>query len=478
MSDAIAITHAIKDKVYSPKEVVQYYINQLKKYNEMYNVLADERFDEALEDAKHVDIHRPFAGVPILTKDLHQSVKGLKSSQGSKLLKDNIALKDDCFVQRLKQLGFIILASTSVPEFGLKYVSDSQLYGTVHNPLNPYFHAGGSSGGAASAVKANLIPLATASDAGGSIRVPASFCGLAGLKPSRGAMPIGPLRWRAWQGAGTSFALTSSVRDMKLLYYHLQAQQIESPFKAQRQSYAHLYESPLQAPLKMAYSLTDYKGHAYGRDAQEAILEAVELLRSLGHIVEEVTFPFQSREDLLLMYGRLMASETAASFTSIEEKRGRAVQVGEVEASSYVIARYGITIPAYQLSLDINQWDQLAAKACQFFTDYDAFIYPSTSVTAPASQEKFPNEKLLTGISYDALSNDDYIRLGKEAIRQITSLSPQAYLANMTGLPAISLPLYKNAESHMPIGVEFMAGKNKDNLLLLLAESLEPYFKK
>lgn len=479
MSDAISITHAIKDKVYSPKEIVTYYIQRLKEYNDLYNILADQRFEEALIEAKQVDLRLPFAGVPILTKDLQQSVKGLKHTMGSRLYQDRIATADDNLVQKLKKLGFIILGSTNVPEFGLKYVSDSQAKGTVFNPLNPYFHAGGSSGGAASAVKANLIPLAMASDAGGSIRVPASFCGLTGFKPSRGAMPMGPDRWRGFQGAAVPFALTSSVRDMKLLYYHLQSQQMQAPFQATRQSYRTLYETPLKQPLHLAFCLTDATGRPFEGEAKKAVLSAVELLTSNGHQVEEVPFPFQATELLERMYGRLLACETAALFEGVRRQRGREIVQEEVEDTSFVLAQYGKHIPAYQLSLDIHQWDQLAAQAEQFFDRYDALLYPSTARTAPAASESFPQADLFEGLHQgELLSGDDYRQLAQAAIHQIVALSPLACLANLTGQPAISLPLYKNPESHMPVGVEFLTKRNHDDFLMLLAEYLEPYFKK
>lgn len=229
--DATAMAIAVQTGQTTPLELVTQAIYKAKKLNPTLNAITSERFEAALEEAKQRDFSGlPFAGVPIFLKDLGQELKGHSSTSGSRLFKEYQATKTDLFVKRLEALGFIILGRSNTPEFGFKNISDSSLHGPVNLPKDNTRNAGGSSGGAAALVSSGISALAPASDGGGSIRIPASFNGLIGLKPSRGRMPVGPGSYRSWQGASVHFALTKSVRDTRNLLYYLQMEQMESPF--------------------------------------------------------------------------------------------------------------------------------------------------------------------------------------------------------------------------------------------------------
>ena len=210
--DATEIAYLIKTKQLSPKEAVMNAFSEIKTKNGQLNAVVSLREEKALEEAKRcVALASPFAGVPILLKSLGQYLEGEPATDGSKLFKDAKATQTDIFVKALQQAGFIIIGQSNAPEFGFTNVTDSKLYGPARNPWNPEFYSGGSSGGAASAVASKMVPLAAASDGGGSIRIPASFTGLIGLKPTRGRTPVGPSSWRGWQGASVSFAITRSI---------------------------------------------------------------------------------------------------------------------------------------------------------------------------------------------------------------------------------------------------------------------------
>src|SRR5699024_1557676 len=172
---------------------------------------------------------RLFAGLPLPLKMLGQDKKGWQATSASRLLKENRAQTTTNFVRALEKNGLIAIGQSNSPEFGFKNVTDSLLYGNSCNPWNIAYFSGGSSGGAASAVASGMFPIAAASDGGGSIRIPASFSGLIGLKPTRGTMPLGPDGFRGWQGASIAFALTVSMRDTQALFYAMRGTETAAP---------------------------------------------------------------------------------------------------------------------------------------------------------------------------------------------------------------------------------------------------------
>ena len=230
-SDATAMAEAVQKKIVSPRELVEATIREADLTNHKINAIVSQRYEKALVEAETKDFSdRPFAGVPIFLKDLGQDQSGEPSTAGSRLFTDFRPKETDNYVKKLEDLGFLILGRTNTPEFGFKNISDGQIHGSVNLPDDVTRNAGGSSGGAAALVSSGISPLAPASDGGGSIRIPASFNGLIGLKPTRGRIPVGPGSFRGWQGASVQFALTKTVRDTTRLLYHMQTCQMESPF--------------------------------------------------------------------------------------------------------------------------------------------------------------------------------------------------------------------------------------------------------
>ena len=205
-SDATAMAEAVRNKTVSPRELVKDNISEAERTNTKINAIVSQRYEKALEEAETRDFSdKPFAGVPIFLKDLGQEQAGEPSTAGSRLFTSYRAKETDNYVKKLEELGFIILGRSSTPEFGFKNISDAQIHGPVNLPDDVRRNAGGSSGGAAAIVSSGISPLAPASDGGGSIRIPASFNGLIGLKPTRGRIPVGPGSFRGWQGASVQF---------------------------------------------------------------------------------------------------------------------------------------------------------------------------------------------------------------------------------------------------------------------------------
>lgn len=470
--DATAMAEALRTRELSAEECVQASIDRIERLNPALNAVVTTQYEQALGRARNLKIgEQPFAGVPILLKDLGQEQKGELSTSGSRLFSNYRAQKSDRYTQRLEELGFIVLGRTNTPEFGFKNISDSQLHGSVNLPFDVSRNAGGSSGGAAAAVSSGMVPLAGASDGGGSIRIPASFNGLIGLKTSRGRIPVGPSTYRGWQGASVHFALTKSVRDTKQLLYHLQTYQVEAPFPLQTLSWESLFGYE-KRPLKIAFSLQSPIDTQVSADAQAAVLELVPALEALGHQVRELTtYPLDGAE-LISSYYLMNSVETAQMFAGIEASLGRKMRMEDMELMTWAIYRSGHTIPAYRYSQILQDWDQYSAKMAVFHETYDVLLTPTVAGVAPKhgqfALDKHLSEKLQ---DIDAYGMEEQQELIWQMFEKALAWTPFTPHANLTGQPSISLPTYQT-EQGLPIGIQLTAAKGREDILLSLAEEL------
>lgn len=211
--DAIGLATLVRKKLIHPIELVESAIQRIETINPGLNAVITRFYEEARKTSKSKLPNGPFRGVPILVKDMVHSIGGAPLTCGSKAFRNYISPQDSEFIKRLRKTGTIFLGQTNVPEFALMGITEPKLYGPTRNPWNLERTPGGSSGGSAAAVASGMVPVATASDGGGSIRIPAGYCGLFGLKPTRGRTPVGPNFGRFWQGASVDHILTRSVRD-------------------------------------------------------------------------------------------------------------------------------------------------------------------------------------------------------------------------------------------------------------------------
>ena len=259
MKDGLYWAEKLRKKEVSFQELLTNFEEKARKQNSMLNAFVTLMGNEAREEhQKDTDLlKRPFAGLPIPLKMLGQEKKGWLSTSGSKLLRDHRSSRNSHFTNKLIENGLVPFAQTNTPEFGFKNITDAELYGPARNPWNLDYYSGGSSGGAASAVASGIVPIAGASDGGGSIRIPASFCGLIGLKPTRGTMPVGPSGWRGWQGAAIDFALTVSMRDTEKLFYGMRGIDSAAPYQAPEKAWRHEQASQ-KKKLKIGKSYLHY----------------------------------------------------------------------------------------------------------------------------------------------------------------------------------------------------------------------------
>lgn len=481
--DATYYANQVKKGEVSVTELVQTGLKNINELNPVLNAVISIQETYALDLAKEMDEHLatlsdsekeqlpPFYGVPTLLKDLGQNQKGMVSSSGSQVLANNVIQVDDHFTETIIEAGFVILGRTNVPEFGFKGISDSQTTGPVQSPFKIGHNPGGSSGGAAAAVKAGIVPIATASDGGGSIRIPANYTGLIGLKPSRGRISVGPSGYRSWQGAAVNFAVTKSVADTWSLLKAIQVEQYESPFIVPK-----IKEAQLTTPnksLRIAYSLNGaFDDVTLPEKARKAILDTKNKLEQLGHETIEAA-PEVDHEGPLKSYYTMNSVESSNMIRNIEKGLGRSITMDEVEPLTWLMAKSGDNVLAKDLSQIFNEWDQLTAKLEAFFEEYDALVFPVSEGPAPKQGQLDANEQVLERIkSVEDLSPKEQQELIWEYFEKSHTYMGFNQKQNLAGQPSIALPTYQD-EDGWPLGVQIWTRKGNEYLLLQLAKQFE-----
>lgn len=471
---AYQIAAAVRAGEVSPAELVAESLARIQVANPDLNAVISLRAAAArAEAAALVDHGQPFFGVPLLLKGLGQQLAGLPDTGGAWFLRDAVARKTNNFVATLQEAGFIILGQTNFPEFGFKNVTDSRLYGDAHNPWNLDYTPGGSSGGAAAAVMAGLVPIAAASDGGGSIRIPASWTGTIGLKPTRGRVVTGPDDWRSWQGAAGNFALTRSVVDTALLLDVLQAVQPAAVFQVPRQvpGFAASLGTPLK-PGRIGYTTQSPVGTPVAPAAIAAVESAARFLSGEGFAVEEITLPTDG-EALMRSYYQMNAAETAAMFTEIEATRQQPLSPEEVEPLTWALYQTGKTITAADYSRALTAWDRASYQMATLHEDYPLILSPTTAQVAPRLDTPLttPAERaqMETITELAPAKRLDFIATQWQAA---LTYSPFTQQANLTGEPAISLPTTVTPAG-LPLGVQLVAAKGQEALLLKVAKRFE-----
>ncbi|MFZ2484250.1 MAG: amidase [Streptococcus parauberis] len=471
--DATAMAEAVRAGQVSPKELVMDTIRKANALNPDINAIISTRYEKALKEADKRDFtDKPFAGVPIYLKDLGMDMKDELSGSGSILFKDTIASKTDYYVQALEDLGFIILGKTNTPEYGFKNISDSRTFGIVNLPFDKSRNPGGSSGAAAALISAGITVISPASDGGGSIRIPASFNGLIGLKTSRGRIPSGPNPYRRWQGAAVQFAITKSVRDTRNLLYYLQDCQLESPFPLPILTKEELFDSQLPH-MKVAYLTKNPDGTDLGSEAKQAVLNAVQFLKDKGYEVVELESAPIDMKELISHYYVMNSVETASMFAGIEKFLGRPVIKADMEPMTWAIYQSGQMILAKDYTAMMHVWDNYSAIMDVFHKTYDLLLTPTTHDVAPKHGQINPSPQLLEKLANaEKFMPAEQMQLVTEMFRPGLALNPYTPLANLTGQPAINLPTHQT-KSGLPLGIQFMATKGREDLLLQVAQLFE-----
>lgn len=472
LTPAYQLARLVRTHQLSPQELIAAAFDQIAAQNPALNAVISERRAAAEKEAAHqVDTGQPFLGVPLLLKGLGQAKAGLPATNGNVLFAKSVAKQSSNFTKALEAAGFLVIGQTNFPEFGFKNVTDAKLYGPAHNPWNTDYYPGGSSGGAGAAVAAGILPVAGASDGGGSIRIPASWTGTIGLKPTRGRVVTGPDDWRSWQGAAGSFAITRDVTDTALLLDALQALQPAAVFQVplEESFVAALAEHP---QLRVGYLTESPVGTPVSPAAKQAVEEAAAFLADQGWQVEEVQWPTAGK-DLMETYYLMNEGETAAMFDQIAAAIGRPVTQKDMEPLTWALYQTGRHVTASQYSRALSAWDAAGAQMAAFHEQYDLLLTPTTATTAPRIDQPLNTPAELETMAHitDLAPAEQQRFIWDQWLAALTK-SPFTQQANLTGEPAISLPTFVSDEG-LPLGIQFVAGKGQEAKLLQVAKLFE-----
>ena len=460
--DALELARLIRSRELAAVEVLDEAIARAEAVNPRLNAIVAKSYEEARAQARKPLPDTALAGVPFLIKDI-TSQKGMRCSSGSRLFADYVPDHDSELVSRYRAAGLLLFGRTSTPEFGLNVTTESVLLGVCRNPWDLQKTTGGSSGGAGAAVAAGVIPAAHATDGGGSIRIPASCCGLVGLKPTRARTPMGPDVGEGWGGMSIGHVVSRTVRDSAAFLDATHGPATGDPYHAPAFDGSFLAQCAT-APrrLRIALDTTPLTGVPTHPDCIEAVRRAAALCESLGHSVEEASPQFD-RLTFRMATGVVVSANVANSVDARLAVLGRKLTSDDVEANTRATVEYGRSIAAPRYAAAMQTIHQTGRAVARFHQTYDVMLTPT--LVAPPVQ-----------IGWLDTMNLDVNTFGDRFSRfwGFTNLQ------NATGQPAISLPLHWNAEG-LPVGVQFAGAFGEDLLLLQLAAQLEkaqPWFDK
>ncbi len=440
---ATELAQLIKEKKLSPVEVTQAYLERIDKLNSKVNAFITLDSEGALSQARRAENEEatgPLHGVPVAIKDLSYT-KGMRTTCGSLTLKDNIPDFDSISVTRIRQAGAIILGKTNTPEFGYKGITNNRVFGPTLNPWNLERHAGGSSGGSASAVAANLVPIAEGTDGAGSIRIPASFCGVVGFKPSFAMVPRYPIPDLYYTLSHTG-PIARHVDEAALLFEVL----------AGVSSHDNLSISPHDWPksasdkLHIAYS-PNLNYAPVGDEVAQIVNQAAQKFTELGYVVNEENPPIDEDPEPLEL--NIWNTVYASRYAPLGEETKALLTPEMVD-----IIEEGMKLPAYMYSQDSIKRTKLYYTMDKFFERYDLMITPTMPIEAFDSQLERPES------------------VNGRKISTLFGWTPFTYPFNLTGQPAITIPAGLS-DNKMPIGLQIVGPRGSDRFILEVAKRFE-----
>jgi amidase len=455
---ALELAAMVRAGELSAGELVQTSLDRIEELNPRLNAFVDVDGERALATAAQIGAgdERPFAGVPIAIKN-NRPVTGLRTTIGCSLLAKNVSHHDCALVRRIKDAGFVIVGTTTLPEYGILPVSEARMFGPTRNPWDLERTPGGSSGGSAAAVASGMVPVAHGNDGGGSIRIPAACCGLVGLKPARGRISAAPERGEApldIDGVLTrTVADTAAILDVLAGYEPGDATWAPPPAEPFAAAAARIGGPPTR--LRIATTkLPPLADAAIDPRCAKAVDDAAGLLRSLGHEVQEVTPPWQI-EGLSQLFGGVFSIHIAVQIVYSGMVAGREPAAEDMEPMSWAIHQMTQHLGSVQgLGMEI-QLQALTRQLVQFLAPYDALLTPALA------ERPLPLGTLDTAAP-DPMST--FTRSG-----YFTPFTP---IFNASGQPAISLPLYQG-EDGLPLAVQVVGRPADEGTLLALGSQLE-----
>ncbi|NBC20874.1 MAG: amidase [Alphaproteobacteria bacterium] len=455
--DALGLADLVRRKEVTPQDLLDAALaraetaqSQLNCFSALFPEIARKQIEDGLPEGA-------FKGVPFATKDLGVEIQGAPLTGGSRAFRGEVAARDSVVTQRYRAAGFTLFGQTTSPEYGLTTSTESALYGQTRNPWNPQHTSGGSSGGASAAVASGVLPMAQASDGGGSIRIPAACTGLFGMKPSRGRIPMGPGKTENWNGLSTVHAVSRSVRDNAALMDVTHGPEPGARYGAPPPDRSFLEEvSRPPETLRIALWTTAPNGTTPDPQAHKGLYDTVGLLQELGHQVEEAA-PKLDGDALGKGMLMIVSAHSAAMADTRGHEIGRELGPDDLEPVTLRFVELGRTVPMAELVRADHAFIE-AALAYHHWMDegrYDAVLMPTLS------REPEPLGRL-------SLDPEDFDAYGEA----VSSFAPWCPVFNQMGAPAMSVPMHWSANG-LPIGMMFGARYGQEGLLYRLAGQLE-----
>ncbi|MEL6963181.1 MAG: amidase [Pseudomonadota bacterium] len=453
--DGLSLGERVKAGDLTAVEAVEAAIHRIESANDTLNAVVTKIYDRALDAAKAAKADGPFAGVPFLLKDLGGALADVPFTGGSRFFRDDCPPADSVLVQRYKSAGLIPLGRTNTPEFGLNASTEPVLFGATHNPWDITKSPGGSSGGSAASVAAGFVPLAHASDGGGSIRIPASCCGVFGMKTTRGRNTMAPYLGESLAGCSVEHVVSRSVRDSAAALDATAGPSIGDPYLAPPNDRPFLDESKIDPKrLRIAIASEAFNGTPVHPDCVVATERAGVLCEQLGHIVEPASPRFDAAR-LDRDYNALFSISASANIRQRAKFVGRELDPDKFERVTWAMMAKAETFSATDYVQLLNGLHSMSREICGFFEHYDLLLTPTLA------QPPVPLGHL--DMMMDDL--DAYV----DRLWRFASFT---YQFNVTGQPAMSVPLFWN-DDDLPIGVQFVGNYGDEATLFQLAGQLE-----
>ncbi len=453
--DGVGLAGLVARKKVKPSELVEEAITRAEALNPKLNAVVFADYEKARAVARSRLPKGPFTGVPFFLKDIFGFAEGMPTRQACPFVPPLPSDHDSLLTSRFRASGLIILGKTNVPEFGLVPATESKLYGPARNPWNLEYSTGGSSGGAAALVAAGVVPLAHANDGGGSIRIPASCCGLVGLKPTRGRVSYAPDFGDMVDGLAVDLVVSRTVRDTAAALDAVAGNVPGDPYWAPPNPESYLTGMKREPrSLRIAIATKRLDGRALHQDCVAAVKAAAKLCAAQGHEVEEASPEFDQAM-LIPAFTAVWGANLAAGIDHIAQITGQIPSADKFEGLTWGLYQAGKQVSASQYLLAKAAMAQTARNAAKFHETYD--IWLTATLGGPP-------------VRLGTLNMDE--RDPRRAFAPLIDYVPFTAMQNVTGQPAINLPLYWNKEG-LPVGVQFVGRFGDELTLLRLAGALE-----
>jgi amidase len=474
--DGLGLAELVRKKEVKPSELVEEAIRRIERLNPQINAVIHTMYELARKAADGDIPDGSFKGVPFLMKDILMAYAGVPLTNGSRFFKDFIPDHDSELVKRFKAAGIIVVGKTNTPEFGLVPITEPELFGPTNNPWDLTRTPGGSSGGSAAAIAARMVPLAHGADGGGSIRHPASCCGVFGLKPTRGRNPIGPDFGEAWRGLTCDHVLTRSVRDSAAMLDATAGPDVGALYYAVPPARPFLSEVGTDpGKLHIAFTSKPFLGGIVDKDCVKGLETTAKLCQALGHEIVEAA-PQIDGKAFARAFLTMVCVETRATIEEGEVLLNRKASFRDFEPSTWVVSLLGRQCQAPEFSKSLNLVQRTARQIGEFFEQYDVLLTPTLAMPPVVTGVLQPKGSQLVAMKLlGRLNAGKLISMfsGIDVLAEhVFEFMPYTPLFNVTGQPAMSVPLYWN-DAGLPIGMQFVGRYGDEATLFRLAGQLE-----